>query len=680
MKKGFTLVELIVVIVLLSLISIFTFPSINKVINERKEKLYNIQIENIKASAESYINKNNLFSTNDKVIVTLCELKQSGFTDENIKDPRTGLLISDNSMVIALKNTNEYTFMPGLDSTTSCSVNDSILYEYIEVGSEYILKNDDSKYTITIYLNNEEVDSVDTSEINTYVIKYVSSNETINKYVYIIDTTGPNIEYVNEQTYRDKNGYEESSKKIGEGTIYISASQNSTFVPFPATAIDKGEGETTLEITSNVNLKIPGIYYITYSSKDSKGNATTKNQTIEVYDDVAPVIDNISGIPNGKTSNSIVLTVDAHDNESGLHSRGAYSFDGGATWQVSDTINVTENKTLNIVVRDAALNETRRTVTIDNIFKDDKTLSFNIKKGTMKNSGWYVDNVEVEIKPLVNEEDFSSYSYCISSNTSCTPNKEIRTINSATEVISQSTTGLYICGYVTKKDGTRTSQVCSMNIKIDKELPTCTIEYQSNYDISLGLPGKIIVKDSISGAATNPIPFLLKSSKTYEIYDKAGNRNTCEVKVKVTLQHRYKTCAGYKSCANADYCGRNTYSCNCSDCKYGSNTCRGGCNRSKCSRYYCCSNLAGTRCKSLSRPGNYKYCSCTDYKCTDWDSCKYGSNTCSYGCDTCQGDAKSCANPTCGCASYSYSEWTLGACTNVPGKTCETRGGYLKGD
>ena len=680
MKKGFTLVELIVVIVLLSLISIFTFPSINKVINERKEKLYNIQIENIKASAESYINKNNLFSTNDKVIVTLCELKQSGFTDENIKDPRTGLLISDNSMVIALKNTNEYTFMPGLDSTTSCSVNDSILYEYIEVGSEYILKNDDSKYTITIYLNNEEVDSVDTSEINTYVIKYVSSNETINKYVYIIDTTGPNIEYVNEQTYRDKNGYEESSKKIGEGTIYISANQNSTFVPFPATAIDKGEGETTLEITSNVNLKIPGIYYITYSSKDSKGNATTKNQTIKVYDDVVPVIDNISGIPNGKTSNSIVLTVDAHDNESGLHSRGAYSFDGGATWQVSDTINVIENKTLNIVVRDAALNETRRTVTIDNIFKDDKTLSFNIKKGTMKNSGWYVDNVEVEIKPLVNEEDFSSYSYCISSNTSCTPNKEIRTINSATEVISQSTTGLYICGYVTKKDGTRTSQVCSMNIKIDKELPTCTIEYQSNYDLSLGLPGKIIVKDSISGAATNPIPFLLKSSKTYEIYDKAGNRNTCEVKVKVTLQHRYKTCAGYKSCANADYCGRNTYSCNCSDCKYGSNTCRGGCNRSKCSRYYCCSNLAGTRCKSLSRPGNYKYCSCTDYSCTDWDSCKYGSNTCSYGCDTCQGDAKSCANPTCGCASYSYSEWTLGACTNVTGKTCETRGGYLRGD
>ena len=676
MKKGFTLVELIVVIVLLSLISIFTFPSINKVINERKEKLYNIQIENIKASAESYINKNNLFSTNDKVIVTLCELKQSGFTDENIKDPRTGLLISDNSMVIALKNTNEYTFMPGLDSTTSCSVNDSILYEYIEVGSEYILKNDDSKYTITIYLNNEEVDSVDTSEINTYVIKYVSSNETINKYVYIIDTTGPNIEYVNEQTYRDKNGYEESSKKIGEGTIYISASQNSTFVPFPATAIDKGEGETTLEITSNVNLKIPGIYYITYSSKDSKGNATTKNQTIKVYDDVVPVIDNISGIPNGKTSNSIVLTVDVHDNESGLHSRGAYSFDGGATWQVSDTINVTENKTLNIVVRDAALNETRRTVTINNILKDDKTLSFNIKKGTMKNSGWYVDNVEVEIKPLVNEEDFSSYSYCISSNTNCPPNKEIRTINSATEVISQSTTGLYICGYVTKKDGTRTSQVCSMNIKIDKELPTCTIEYQSNYDITSGVPGKVIVHDNYSGSATATISFFLRASASYNVYDKAGNSNTCTVSIRTATQSRTRSCSGYKRCQNEKYCGREpSYDCNCSDCKIYLNTCTGGYMNTNCTQWKCCTKGKKKFCYTTSKPKGS--CNCTKTEPANWNNCKYGHpNQCAWGCDSCPGKVKTCANPSCGCASWSYSDWYYGSCS---GSNCESRIVYLRG-
>ena len=57
MKKGFTLIELIAVLVLLSLIAIFTFPSVNKTIKDRKEALYNVQIDNIKASAVSYIDK-----------------------------------------------------------------------------------------------------------------------------------------------------------------------------------------------------------------------------------------------------------------------------------------------------------------------------------------------------------------------------------------------------------------------------------------------------------------------------------------------------------------------------------------------------------------------------------------------------------------------------------------------
>ena len=58
MKKGFTLVELIAVIVLLSLIALFTLPSVNKTIKDRKEALYNVQIDNIKASAVIYIDKN----------------------------------------------------------------------------------------------------------------------------------------------------------------------------------------------------------------------------------------------------------------------------------------------------------------------------------------------------------------------------------------------------------------------------------------------------------------------------------------------------------------------------------------------------------------------------------------------------------------------------------------------
>ena len=694
MKKGFTLVELIVVIVLLSLISIFTFPSINETLNERKEKLYNIQIENIKTSTENYINKNNLFDGNDKVIVTLCQLKQEGFTDENIKDPRTGVLLSNDSKVIAEKDTNEYTFILGDDNSTTCGLEDDTLFEYVEVGSAYIEKMDESKYTITIYLDNNEVESIDTSRISTYIIKYASTDGTkITKYVYIIDTTGPEITYTKDQKYVDANGNEVTSKKIGEGTIIINANQNDTFIPFPAQAIDKNDGETELNISSNVNLKLPGTYYITYSSTDQKGNTTTKNQKIEVVDTIAPIIDNISGIPENKTSNSIVLSVDAHDNESGLHPRGAYSFDGGSTWQVNNTINVDENKTINIVVRDAALNETRKTITIDNILKDDKNLSFTITKGSMKNSGWFIDDVEIEIKPLVAKENFKSYSYCISSDVNCTPTKEITEINGTLESITTNTKGLYICGYVTKNDGTKTAQICSMVIKIDKEKPLCTVEYETNYDSSIGLPGKIIVTDSISGPEQAEISFLERSSKVFEVYDKAGNQNTCTVKVKASVQSRYKTCNSYNSCPNETYCGRSWYYCDCSDCKYGANTCRGGYTGtgSKCIKFYCCvyreahggvpiNPSCWYSASSATGGGGRSWCDCVEYEKTGWDSCKYGSNTCQYGCDECDGGAISCPNPTCGCSSWTYSEWTSGECTNVSGKTCETRREYLKGE
>lgn len=40
MKKGFTLIEIIAIIILLSVIVLITYPVINNLITENKEKLY----------------------------------------------------------------------------------------------------------------------------------------------------------------------------------------------------------------------------------------------------------------------------------------------------------------------------------------------------------------------------------------------------------------------------------------------------------------------------------------------------------------------------------------------------------------------------------------------------------------------------------------------------------------
>lgn len=463
MKKGFTLVELIAVIVLLSLIALFTFPSVNKTIKDRKEALYNVQIDNIKASAVSYIDKNGLLKDNDKVIVTLCQLKQNGFTDEKIKNPINNKYIPDDSKVIVTKD--ERIFIYGTDGNTTCTVNDTTLFEYVEVGSEYKETIDVSLYTVTIYSGDTVVNKIDTSKLGSYFIEYVSSNKKINKYVYIVDTTSPNI------LYKDKvNG----SNEIGKSAITIEANQG-VFIPYNVMVSDNSGEVIEPTISSNVNLRIPGSYYVTYKASDSSGNTTIKTQVIKVVDTKPPVIESVSGNPSIKTPMSVVITVNAYDDGVGLHPLGAYSFDDGKTWQVSNSITVDSNTTLNIVVRDAALNKTKHTEKITNILKDDKNISFTIKSGTLKNNGWFTSDVGVLVKPLVSNDYFESFSYCTGNNI-CTPDKTSTNYNGETIKLTENTSGTLICGRVNKKDNTKTDVVCSTLFKIDKSIPDVRYE------------------------------------------------------------------------------------------------------------------------------------------------------------------------------------------------------------
>ena len=54
-KKGFTLIELIAVIVILALISLIVFPAVNSMIKNSKEKAYNVQIDEIIDAAKNYL-------------------------------------------------------------------------------------------------------------------------------------------------------------------------------------------------------------------------------------------------------------------------------------------------------------------------------------------------------------------------------------------------------------------------------------------------------------------------------------------------------------------------------------------------------------------------------------------------------------------------------------------------
>jgi len=93
MKKGFTLVELLAVIILLGLLGLIIYPTVNGVIKNNKQKLHDKQINEIIRYGDTYAasNMNKLKTWNgSKNIVTFNDLYETGLIQtNNVIDPAT---------------------------------------------------------------------------------------------------------------------------------------------------------------------------------------------------------------------------------------------------------------------------------------------------------------------------------------------------------------------------------------------------------------------------------------------------------------------------------------------------------------------------------------------------------------------------------------------------------------
>lgn len=90
-KKGFTLVELLAVIVILTALALITTTSITKILKDSKEDLYNTQIIALKSTVENWGSDNldKLPEVDTCSYLTLKDLKEEGLMNYSIKDPRT---------------------------------------------------------------------------------------------------------------------------------------------------------------------------------------------------------------------------------------------------------------------------------------------------------------------------------------------------------------------------------------------------------------------------------------------------------------------------------------------------------------------------------------------------------------------------------------------------------------
>ena len=229
-KKGFTLVELLAVIFMLSLILVIAVPSVNRYIKQSKEKAYNTQISTIIEAAQAYASANSgLLPRKEEFVVkiTLGQLKSSGLIKEEVKNPNDDKYFDD-ALTIEIKKKGETYTYDIVESTIT--TRDGEKSPIINLnGSPMVTYNLNATYT---ELGASATDS-DGNAISNIVIdksNLVMSAEGI----YQVKYTATDTKGISSTVYR--NVYVSNNKYANGTAIYFNPNSNSVCSKAEATS------------------------------------------------------------------------------------------------------------------------------------------------------------------------------------------------------------------------------------------------------------------------------------------------------------------------------------------------------------------------------------------------------------------------------------------------------------
>ena len=229
-KKGFTLVELLAVIIILSLVLVIAVPSVNKYIKQSKEKAYDAQISTIIEAAQAYASANSgLLPRKEEFVVkiTLGQLKSSGLIKEEVKNPNDDKYFDD-ALTIEIKKKGETYNYDIVESTIT--TRDGEKSPIINLnGSPMVTYNLNATYT---ELGASATDS-DGNAISNIVIdksNLVMSTEGI----YQVKYTATDTKGISSTVYR--NVYVSNNKYANGTAIYFNPNSNSVCSKAEATS------------------------------------------------------------------------------------------------------------------------------------------------------------------------------------------------------------------------------------------------------------------------------------------------------------------------------------------------------------------------------------------------------------------------------------------------------------
>lgn len=111
MRKGFTLVEVLAVIVILGVIALIAYPAVDNTIKDSREKAYLENISNIEKAASTYSVSNDLGYSEEYKTIDLQTLKTAGLlNDKDIKNPTDDSVMQGCVLYKWISATNQYEF------------------------------------------------------------------------------------------------------------------------------------------------------------------------------------------------------------------------------------------------------------------------------------------------------------------------------------------------------------------------------------------------------------------------------------------------------------------------------------------------------------------------------------------------------------------------------------------
>lgn len=275
MKKGFTLAELLGVIVILAALLLISIPVVDKIIKQSQEDLYNKQIDSIKLAMNLWVSDKYKLNEGESITLTLSQLKEEGLVEFDITNPITKELFP-NDMILTIENkegqleynvSDEGTNIENYENIPRISINGNVL-TYVEINTEYIEKDvvatDNNGNIITSTKTFEP--QLNTSLKGTYLEKYTVNNNGYTNFVYrtiiVRDTIGPEIIFSNNLVLT----YEQAKSYDFESDIIVR---------------DNSGDNVEIVIEDNITI-LPGEYTVKYTAKDSSGNETTKLRKVTI--------------------------------------------------------------------------------------------------------------------------------------------------------------------------------------------------------------------------------------------------------------------------------------------------------------------------------------------------------------------------------------------------------------